>query len=69
VEWTGPNDALKISVMKYGKTVATAQGKLKELPTKAENDEVTLRTMKNHAQRVEEIDFHNRTEALMLPMA
>ncbi|HLZ42462.1 MAG TPA: hypothetical protein VKQ11_15950 [Candidatus Sulfotelmatobacter sp.] len=69
VEWTGPNNALQISIMKYGKTVATAQGKLKELPTKAENDEVTLRTMKNHTERVEEIDFNNRTEALVLPTA
>lgn len=69
VEWTGPNNALQISIMKYGKTIATVQGKLKELPTKAEDNAVTLRTMNNNTKRIEEIDFSHRTEALVLPMA
>ena len=33
-EWTGPKDALQISVLDHGKTVATATGNLKELPSK-----------------------------------
>lgn len=65
-EWTGPNNAVTVSIEKNGKTVATAKGKVKELPTKADNNAVTVRTMSNNQQRVEEIDFSNRTEALML---
>lgn len=66
-EWTGPNNALHISILQDGKTVATTQGKLKELPTKAEADAVTLRTESDRTKKVEEIDFNNRTEALILP--
>jgi hypothetical protein len=63
-EWTGPSNALQISIIQNGKTVATTKGHLKELPTKAENNAVTIKTNTN---RVEEIDFNNRTEALILP--
>lgn len=65
-EWTGPNDALQISIIQNGKTVATIHGQLKELPTKAENTAVTVKTASNNTQRVEEIDFNNRTDALLL---
>lgn len=67
-EWSGPNNALQISIIKNGKTIATTHGKLKELATKAENNAVTLKnTSSNNPQRVEEIDFNNRTDALVLP--
>ncbi len=65
-EWTGPNNAVTVSIVQYGKTIATAKGSLKELPTKAQDTAVTLRTTHNNNQRVEEIDFNNRTEALLL---
>jgi hypothetical protein len=65
-EWTGPNNALQVSIIQNGKTVATTQGQLKELPSKAPADAVTLRTVDNNAQQVEEIDFNNHTQALDL---
>jgi hypothetical protein len=65
-EWTGPNNALQISIVQDGKTVATTKGKMKELPTKPQNTAVTLRTTSNHSRLVEEIDFGNRTDALVL---
>jgi len=65
-EWTGPNNALQISIIRNGKTVVTTQGRLKELPTKAENTAVTIKNARNNTQRVEEIDFNNRTDALVL---
>ncbi len=65
-EWTGPNTALQISILRHGKTVATTQGTLKELPSKAPYDSVTVRNLNNHTARVDEIDFNHRTEALVL---
>lgn len=65
-EWTGPNTALQVSILRNGKTVATTQGTLKELPSKASYGAVTIRTLKDNSTRVDEIDFGNRTEALVL---
>jgi hypothetical protein len=66
-EWTGPNDALKVSIIKNGKTVATTEGTIKELPEKASATEVTVKTEHNSRKQVEEIDFSNHSGALMLP--
>jgi hypothetical protein len=65
-EWSGPNTALQVSILRNGKTVATTQGKLKELPEKAPYGAVTVRTLKDNSTRVDEIDFNNRTEVLVL---
>ena len=65
-EWTGPKDALQISVLDHGKTVATATGNLKELPSKAPYNAITLRTHRNNTQQVDEIEFNNRNEALVV---
>jgi hypothetical protein len=64
VEWTGPNNALHISIVQNGKTVATTQGQLKELPAKAPYDAIDIKAEPDNSHRVEEIDFNNRTEAL-----
>jgi hypothetical protein len=63
-EWTGPTNALNVTIIDRGKTVATTKGHLKELPTKSPYDAVEFRSDKS--QRVDEIDFNNRTEALVL---
>jgi hypothetical protein len=65
-EWTGPNTALQISILRNGKTVATTQGTLKELPEKAPYGAVTVQTLRDNTTRVDEIDFNNRTEPLVL---
>jgi len=63
-EWIGPDDALQISIVQHGKTVATTQGKLKELPSKSADTSVEIRT--DQSQKLDEIDFANRTQALVL---
>jgi hypothetical protein len=65
-EWTGPENAVKVSILRNGKTVATTEGSVKELPSKAENNSVTIKTLPDNSTRVDEIDFNNRTEALLL---
>jgi len=65
-EWTGNNSDVNISIVKNGKTVATAHGTLKELPTKAQYSSVTVKTLPDNTIRVDEIDFNNQTEALVL---
>jgi hypothetical protein len=63
-QWTGPNDALQISIRQHGKTLATAQGRLKELPTKSPYTDVVIRT--DQSKQLDEIDFANRMDALRL---
>jgi hypothetical protein len=65
-EWSGPKDAVKINILQHGKTVATAEGKLKDLPTKSPYAAVTLKNQTNNNPRVDEIDFNNRSEALVV---
>lgn len=65
-EWTGPATALQISILRNGKTVATTQGTLKQLPSKASYDAVIVRNADDHTTHVDEIDFNHRAEALVL---
>jgi len=65
-QWTGSNSALEISILQHGKTVATARGQLKELPEKAHYTAVTTKQSSDNSSRVDEIDFNNRTEALVI---
>ena len=65
-EWTGSGSAVKVSILKNGKTIATTEGSIKELPGKSPYDSVTLKTVDNNTQRVDEIDFNNRSEAIVL---
>jgi hypothetical protein len=60
-EWTGPANNLRISILKGKETVATAEGHIKELASRASYNAVVLNQKTNH---VDEIDFNNRTEAL-----
>lgn len=65
-EWTGPQDALQISIVRDGKVVATAQGKLRQLQEPWPSDSIVLRTLSDNNKQVDEIDFGNRKEALVL---
>jgi hypothetical protein len=62
-EWTGPANDLRISILKGKETVATVEGHIKELASRAPYSAVVLN---EHTNRVDEIDFGNRTEALQL---
>jgi hypothetical protein len=62
-EWSGPANDVKISILKGKETVATAEGHIKELASRASYDAVILNENTNH---IDEIDFGNRTEALQV---
>lgn len=65
VEWSGSNTAVTVSILQHGKTVATTQGTLKELPAKAAADSISMRTLPDKTEQVDEIDFGHRAEALV----
>ena len=65
-EWSGPADALKIEIVHNGKTVATAEGKIKDLQRPSPYDAVLVKPAANNAKALNEIDFNNRNEALIL---
>jgi hypothetical protein len=66
VEWTGPETGLKVSITQRGKTVATADATLKQLPAKSASDAITLGNTQDNTKRLDEIDFSHRSEALVL---
>jgi len=63
-EWSGPANDLKIDIWQNGKEVASAEGHLKDLGQQAKQDEVLTRELSDNTTRLEEIQFHHRTEAL-----
>lgn len=65
-EWTGRNGIVDVSILRNGKTVATTKAELKELARPAANSAVTLRTTPSHNERIEEIQFNNRKDTLVL---
>jgi hypothetical protein len=60
-EWSGPANDVKVNILKNRQTVATAEGRIKELTNRANTNAVVLN---DNTKRVDEIDFDNRTEAL-----
>lgn len=65
-QWNGPADDVKIEIIQNGKTVATTQGKLENLTKPSPYDAVLTKTLDNNTQALDEIEFGNHTEALVL---
>lgn len=65
-QWSGPADALKIEILHHGMTVATTEGKIKDLQRPSPYDAVLVKPADNNAKALSEIDFNNRSEALIL---
>jgi hypothetical protein len=65
-EWSGPSNALKVDIMQHGKTVATANGRVKNLEKPSPYSSVTLKPATNSEKTIDEIDFNHRTEAIVL---
>ncbi|MFY9949809.1 MAG: hypothetical protein WA261_08955 [Candidatus Sulfotelmatobacter sp.] len=65
-EWNGPANDLKVDIMKNGKTVATAQGKVQDLQKPAPYSAVLTKTLQNNSKQLDEIEFDNHTEAIVL---
>ena len=64
-EWSGPADAVKIDIRQNGKTVTTVQGQIKNLERPAPYDSVATKT-DGDTRTLDEIEFNNRTDALVL---
>lgn len=66
-EWSGPADALKVDIIKHGKTVATTEGRIKTLQSPSPYDAVTVKPMADNSSQktLQEIDFSNRSQALV----
>jgi hypothetical protein len=65
-EWSGPANDVKINILQNGKTVATTQGKIQDLQKPSPYDAVLTKTLDNNTIQLDEIEFGNRTEALVL---
>lgn len=66
VEWNGPANDVKVDIMKNGKTVATTEGKIQDLQKPSPYDAVLTKTLQNNTRELNEIEFGNHTEALVL---
>lgn len=65
-EWNGTNGIVNVAIVQNGKTVATTKAELKPLAKPAPYSAVTVRAVPNRGNRVEEIQFNNRKDALIL---
>ncbi len=65
-QWTGAGNDVKVDILQNGKTVATAQGAIKNLEQPSPYDAVTTKTLQDNTKVVDEIDFSNRSQALVL---
>src|ERR1700730_318782 len=65
-QWSGPAENLQISIIQNGQTVATTQGKLKNLDKPAPYAAVTERTLADETKQIDEIDLTPSKEALLL---
>lgn len=67
-EWSGPSNAVKIDIIQKGKTVATTQGRIKDLQQRSPYSAVTVKPLSSNsnARTLDEIDFSHRSEALVL---
>lgn len=64
--WTEESGgAVKINILQHGKTVATVEGKLKDLQQPSSVDAVIIKTLDNNAKTIDEIDFSRRSQALV----
>jgi hypothetical protein len=65
VEWDGTGDAVQVKILQGKKTVATSSGKLVSHDQAAPYNAVILKGASN-GKAINEIDFGNRKEALVL---
>lgn len=65
-EWSQQSgNAVKVDILQHGKTVATVEGKLKDLQQPSPYNAVTTKPLNNNAVTIDEIDFNNRSQALV----
>lgn len=64
-EWSGSAENVKVDILQRGKTVATTEANIKNLPQPAPYSAVVTEVEPNNTKKVKEIDFDNRGEALV----
>jgi hypothetical protein len=65
-EWSGPANDVKVNILDHGKVVATAHGKIENLPRPSPYDATTVKAEPDHSNAVDEIQFSNRSQELVL---
>jgi hypothetical protein len=66
VEWTaGTDGAAKVEILQRGKTVATAEGRLKDLEAPSPYDAVIIKPVSDNQKSIAEIDFSKQKQALV----
>jgi hypothetical protein len=65
-EWSGPANDVKIDITQHGKTVATTKGRIESSPKPFRSNAVLTKTLQDNTQQLDEIEFANRSEALVL---
>ena len=66
VEWTaGTGGAVKVEILQRGKTVATAEGKLKDLEAPSPYDAVIVKPVSDNQKSIAEINFSKQKQALV----
>lgn len=65
-EWSGTANDVKVNILQNGKTIATTEGTIKDLPQPSPYDAVTTKTLQDNTTTLDEIDFNKRSQALVL---
>ncbi|HLV88132.1 MAG TPA: hypothetical protein VKV39_14195 [Candidatus Sulfotelmatobacter sp.] len=66
VEWVGPNGDVHVSILQHGKIVATTEGQVVQHDQAAPYNSVTVKPQSDNSDRLVEIDFGKRKDALVL---
>lgn len=67
VEWNGANKQVKLNILHFNKTLVSVPAKVVTHARPATYDAlVTTQPKNNKIAQLQEIDFHNRTQALVL---
>ena len=66
VEWQGSGDAVQVKILRNNKEVATTSGKIVAHEQAAQNDAVLLKDNGNGGRTIDEFQFRNRKETLVL---
>jgi len=65
-QWSGTGQDVQVQIIQHGKTLVTVPGKLVDNKEAAQYNSVIVKPGSGNVKTVDEIDFANRKEALML---
>ncbi len=68
-QWSGTGQDVQMQIIQHGKTLVTVPGKLVDNKEAAQYNSVTVKPGSGNLKTVDEIDFANRKDALVLSEA